>query len=247
MNKLLIFFFSIFISACSSTQVATSKSYESETLKIKPVSANAFVHISYLQTNDYGKVACNGMVYFNENEAIVFDTPVDNETSKELIHWIKKDLKKKIKAVVITHFHNDCLGGLPEFHTNNIQSYANNLTIKLAKNDSINTLPKHGFDKKIELIIGKTPVTTQFYGEGHTIDNIVGYIPKEEVLFGGCLIKSVNAGKGYLGDANTNEWSNTVKKIKKEFPNLKVIIPGHGNTGGTELLDYTIKMFEKKE
>ncbi|MNY76298.1 Beta-lactamase type II precursor [compost metagenome] len=63
-------------------------------------------------------------------------------------------------------------------------------------------------------------------------------------MFGGCLIKEVEASKGYLGDANVKEWSQTVKKIKQRFPDAKIIIPGHGNIGGTELLDYTIKLFK---
>lgn len=31
-------------------------------------------------------------------------------------------------------------------------------------------------------------------------------------MFGGCLIKELDAGKGYLGDANVADWSSTVEK-----------------------------------
>jgi len=34
----------------------------------------------------------------------------------------------------------------------------------------------------------------------------VGYFPKENIIFGGCLIKAIDASKGYLGDANTADW-----------------------------------------
>jgi len=34
--------------------------YESENLKIKQLSDNTFIHISYLKTEDFGNVACNG-------------------------------------------------------------------------------------------------------------------------------------------------------------------------------------------
>jgi metallo-beta-lactamase class B len=33
-------------------------------------------------------------------------------------------------------------------------------------------------------------------------------------------------------------------KIKKAFPNLKKVIPGHGEIGDTALLDYTIQLFK---
>ena len=64
-------------------------------------------------------------------------------------------------------------------------------------------------------------------------------------MFGGCLIKELNASKGYLGDANVKVWPTTVSKIQKQFPNVKTIVPGHGNSGDKKLLDYTIKLFEK--
>lgn len=78
---------------------------------------------------------------------------------------------------------------------------------------------------------------------GFTADNIVGYIPIEKALFGGCLIKSMNASKGFLGDAAPAEWSTTVEAIKMDLPDVKIIIPGHGKHGGRELLDYTIQLF----
>ncbi len=232
------------LNGCVSNQHVLN-SFESETLKVKQVSNHVFTHISYLKTDDFGKVACNGMVYFNEGEAIVFDTPTDDIASKELIHWIEAEQKKKIKAIIVTHFHTDCLGGLQQFHDNDTKSYANNITIELAKKNGLEVLPEHGFDNKMEIKIGKEPVFAEFFGQGHTVDNVTGYIPTEKVLFGGCLIKAEKAGKGFLGDANVAEWPATVKKIKKEIPDLKMVIPGHGKNGGTELLDYTIQLFEE--
>ncbi len=55
----------------------------------------------------------------------------------------------------------------------------------------------------------------------------------------------MNAGKGNLEDANVEEWSATVEKIKKDLPNLKMVVPEHGEYGGAELLDYTIQLFGK--
>jgi metallo-beta-lactamase class B len=82
-----------------------------------------------------------------------------------------------------------------------------------------------------------------FFGEGHTKDNVVGYFPDDKAVFGGCLIKEVGSGKGNLEDANVAEWSQTVSKVKQFYPEAKIVIPGHGETGGTELFDYTIKLF----
>ncbi len=237
----------IFATLCNcGSNKSTPDGYESETLKIKPISDRVFLHVTYLETNDFGKVACNGMIYFSEKEAFVFDTPTNDEVSNELIGWIEEQ-NKRIVGIVATHYHNDCVGGLKAFHDKDIKSYASNKTIAFITQDSDLAVPKNSFENEIELKVGSESVFLKFFGEGHTVDNIVGHIPSEKTLFGGCLVKSVNANKGYLGDANTAEWSSTVEQIKKDISDLKVVVPGHGEHGGTELLDYTIRLFKEKQ
>ena len=216
--------------------------YHSEDLIIIQISDNAFLHTSYLQTNDFGNVPCNGMFVRNSNEVIVFDTPTNNKSAEDLINFIKEKLHCKINAIVPTHFHDDCLGGLALFHSNKIPSFANNTTIELAKANKM-VVPQNGFSNSLKLRLGNTYALVKYLGQGHTKDNVVGYFPSEDILFGGCLIKELEATKGYLGDANVVEWSNTVEKVKQAYPNVKIVIPGHGEIGGKELLNYTIKLF----
>jgi metallo-beta-lactamase class B len=217
--------------------------YHSEYLVITQISENAFWHTSYLQTNDFGKVPCNGMIVRNSNEVVVFDTPTTTKSAEDLINFIKEELHCKINAVVPTHFHDDCLGGLLSFHSNKIPSFGNAITIELAKSNN-EVVPQNGFNDSLKLTLGNTYAVVKYFGQGHTKDNVVGYFPKENILFGGCLIKELDATKGYLGDANVSEWPNTVEKVKQEFPNVKIVIPGHGEIGGKEILDYTIKLFK---
>lgn len=219
--------------------------YKSEILQIEQISTNTFVHISYLNTDDFGKVGCNGMIVINKGEALVFDTPANDEASLELLNWLENDQKAKVKGVVATHFHWDCLGGLNEFHAKGIPSYASDMTKDLAKASGY-PMPENGFKKKLVLKAGNIDVSNQFLGEGHTKDNFVAYVPSDKVIFGGCMIKELGAGNGNLEDANVAAWSTTVRNVKSTFPETSIVIPGHGKIGGTELLDYTIEMFEKQ-
>lgn len=221
--------------------------YQSENLIIRKKSNHIYEHISYLNTNDYGKVGCNGMLVINEDKGIIFDTPTDNKASLELIDFVTKKLKTEIIAVVPTHFHKDCIGGIQPFEKRNIEIYANFKTIKLLnENGYVLSKPINGFDTSKILNLGNKNVYLEYFGEGHTKDNIIGYFPEDEAIFGGCLIKRIGASKGYLGDANTNKWSETVKKIKLKYPNAELVIPGHGKSGGKELFDYTIELFKLK-
>jgi len=240
MKRFLLFSALLGLMGCKTS--SPTLGYETPTLKIEPLTEHTYLHVSYLQTESFGKVACNGMIVVDDGEAIVFETPVNNEISEELLEWVKsKDLY--VKAVVATHFHDDCLGGLQAFHNRLIPSYANQNTIALVQDKDV-TIPLNGFSKTLELQVGNETVILDFMGEGHTVDNIIGYFPKDQTMFGGCLIKSVGAGKGNLEDANTAEWSQTVAQVKAKYPNASLIVPGHGQYGDRRLLDYTIALFK---
>ena len=245
-NILLSILFSFTFLSCNSQKKDNFKAkeiYTSDNLTITQISENSFIHTSFKQTNDFGNVPCNGLIVRDNNETIVFDTPVNNTISEELIKWINDILHSKINAIIPTHFHDDCLGGLEAFHNHNIPSYAYIKTVELAKENNF-TIPKNSFNDSVILKVGDKETITKFFGEGHTKDNVVGYFPSENILFGGCLLKELKASKGYLGDANISAWSKTVEKVKREYPDVKIIVPGHGKYGNHELLDYTIKLFK---
>ncbi|QNL49225.1 subclass B1 metallo-beta-lactamase [Olivibacter sp. SDN3] len=234
---------SIFCGCNFSKVKEEGEQYVSDNLVIDKISDHVYTHMSFFNSESFGKVACNGMIVLDDGQALVFDTPADNEASEELINWVKGSLKAEIKSVVATHFHDDCLGGLQAFHSHGVPSYANQRTIDLAKEQEI-VLPQNSFEEFLELNVGDEKVNVEFLGEGHTRDNIIGYFPTEKIMFGGCLIKEINATKGNLEDANVEEWAKTVKKVKAKYPETSVVVPGHGKLGGAELLDYTISLFE---
>ena len=229
------------LSGCT-TQKLLPK-YNSETLQVKALTPKTMVHVTYLNTNQWGRVPCNGMIYYNNDEAVVFDTPPNDSVSIQLIDWIENNLKAKVKAIVVNHFHGDCLGGLNAFHQRGIPSYANQLTIDLAKTQNT-AVPQNGFNGVLNLKIGGETIENRYLGEGHTKDNIVSYVPSEKVLFGGCMIKENNAGKGNLADANLGDWPKTVARVKAQYPDVRFVIPGHGKWGSKKLLDYTIELFK---
>ena len=246
LSKFCLLFLWIVIPGTSYSQSQKNEIIIADGLNLIPLTDNIYQHVSELETSDFGKVPCNGLIYINDNEAIICDTPPTVEQSKELLNWLKKNHPNvKIKAIIVNHFHADCLGGLSEFHKEGIKSYAHELTQELlkVKKDTFDT-PQILFSKSLELSVGNKKIINQYLGEAHTKDNIVTWVPSENVLFGGCLVKSMNAGKGNLADANVKEWSNTAARIKSKFSSAKIVVPGHGTSGGTELLDYTIKLFD---
>lgn len=237
-----------YLAAGTDLQISNDSSivYRSDNLHIIRLSAQVYQHVSYLTTDSFGKVDCNGMVVINRKEAIVFDTPTDDKSAEELIGYFVKQLGCTIKAIVPTHFHEDCIGGLASFRRNKIPAFASSRTIELLQSKKPGIVSQLlPFNNSMQFTIGGTKVYAAYLGEGHTKDNIIGYFPDGNAIFGGCLIKEMNATKGFLGDANLMAWPETVRKLKQQYPNTKLVIPGHGRSGGSELFDYTIQLFKQ--
>ena len=146
-NKIISFLLWLTIISCSTIKNSTSTLkpiYQTSDLIITQVSKNTFEHTSFLQTKDYGLVPGNGLVVRNNKEVVVFDTPVDDKSAEELIQWVEKTLHCNIVAIIPTHYHPDCLGGLKAFHDKGIPSYAFFKTIELAKESNV-VVPENSF------------------------------------------------------------------------------------------------------
>jgi metallo-beta-lactamase class B len=221
--------------------------YRSEKLIIKKIANATYQHISFLNSRDFGRVECNGMIVVDHHEALVFDSPVDDAASVELIRYLTDSMNLKLVGIVPTHFHEDCVGGMEAFNQHEIPGYASKRTVALLlRKERQFSRPWIAFEDSLTLKVGREAVHVSYPGPGHTNDNVVGYFPGDHVLFGGCLIKEVGASKGNLEDANTGAWSETVGSVKKQYPDIRVVIPGHGTAGGTALLDYTRSLFNTK-
>ena len=97
----------------------------------------------------------------------------------------------------------------------------------------------------LTLTVGQLDFIVYFPGQSHSPDNQVVYIPSLNLLFGGCMVKSlVSTNLGFTGDANLEEWPKSMKNVQQKFKDLKVVIPHHGMWGGMELVQHTIDLLE---
>lgn len=220
---------------------AKDLSYNSSSLTIDKISEHCYIHTSYLQTESFGKVECNGLITIKNDKAFIYDTPTSDSVADEMIQLLKSK-GITIEGVVCTHFHVDCLGGLTSFHNSKIPSYAQERTIERAKKDSLE-VPLNPIRDSLFLKMEGLSMSFYYPGKGHTEDNIVCFVHDDETLFGGCLVKSVGSGKGNLADADTSSWSGSIKNVMKHYPSIEHVVPGHGEAGGRDLLLYTEKMF----
>ncbi len=209
-------------------------------IELRRIGRNVWVHTTYFEYEGYGRVSGNGLLIVGEKEACLIDLPTTDEQTATLFDWVVREFGVPVKTVVPTHSHVDCAGGIAEAHRRGAVSYALNRTSELMVQGGLEK-PRVDFEGQLSMNCGEREVRLMYPGAGHTVDNIVAWLPQERILFGGCLVKSLEAtGPGNVADADLESWPGTVRKVKEQFKDAATVIPGHGSTGGLELLDHTI-------
>jgi glyoxylase-like metal-dependent hydrolase (beta-lactamase superfamily II) len=177
----------------------------------------------------------NGLILERENDSLLIDTTSQPESAATLLRWSRESLRKPIRQAVATHFHRDRTGGIPALDTAGIPTVAHALTLELARSHSL-PVPSGTLD----FVNGVTHLSKGcelfFPGPGHSRDNVVVWFPRQRVLHGGCLLKSVTSKDlGNLADAVVTDWADTIKRVQRRYPTPKKVIPGHGTISGDPL------------
>jgi metallo-beta-lactamase class B len=214
-------------------------------LELVKISENAYLHISYTTLRNYGRISANGLIYTDNESAFLFDTPWTDSQTSDLISYLQDHMKLVITGFVPNHWHEDCMGGLKYLKSQGIRSYANQLTIDIAKKKGL-PVPDQGFNDSLRLNLGDKLIYCYFLGVAHSTDNIVVWIPSEGILFPGCMCKSLDSDNpGNIADGDISEYPKTIDKVIDKFKSARIVIPGHGSPGGPELLVHTRSILEK--
>ena len=211
-------------------------------IQLIKLTEHSYIHTSFYNSPKFGRFPSNGFLYHNNGRGYLFDTPMTNELTQVLVEYIKDSMHLEITGFVPTHWHNDCMGGLEYIHSQGIPSFGLEMTCDIAKEKGL-PVPKRTFQDSLLLNLEEKSILCKYFGAGHSQDNIVVWVPSDTLLFGGCLVKALEAQRlGNLSDADVKEWPVTIEKLIRECPEVRYVIPGHGSFGDKELLKHTIDL-----
>lgn len=246
MKKLFLFLIAGLIQLHGLSQVDHKTIRISANLELIRISENAYIHVSYSDLPKYGRYPKNGLIFLNGKSALLFDTPWTEASTKDLVSWLRDSLKIEITGFVPNHWHDDCIAGLGYLQTLKIESWANQKTIDITRSHNL-PVPDHGFTDSLQLHLGNKLVLCYFPGAAHSLDNIVVWIPSERILFAGCMVKSMaSEDLGNTADGDLVTYPETIEKVIKKFPTATIVIPGHGQFGGSDLVYHTLELSKKK-
>ncbi|QDK81510.1 subclass B1 metallo-beta-lactamase [Spirosoma sp. KCTC 42546] len=237
-----------FLSLLFLASVAQAQQIQRPKLTVTPLNDRVYVHTTYgIYRNT--AVPSNGLIINTKNGVVLVDTGWDTDTNtdntRDLLQWVATNLHQPVRLCIVTHAHEDRVGGISELRKAGIRAISTPLTAQKSVNLGYES-PDGILPNDTTFTIGQEPIRCYFPGQGHTIDNIVVWLPNQRILHGGCLIKSVAAfGMGNLADANLNAWAGSVQHVIKQFGTAKIVVPGHDEWGDTKALEHTLALLKK--
>ncbi len=190
-------------------------------------------------------VGANGMYLVTNEGVVLFDSPWDTTQFQPLLDSLQAKHNKKVVICIATHSHKDKTAGLEFLKERGVKTFTSKLTDDISKLKG-EKRAEFLLEKDTIFSVGQYKFQVHYPGQGHTSDNIVAWFEKEKVLYGGCLVKSVEATDlGNVEEANVQEWPATIKNLQVKFKNPKFIIPGHQSWTSKKSLDHTLMLIKK--
>ena len=209
-------------------------------MQIRALAPGVWLHTSVHDVPGLGPFPANGLLVEGEERALLVDTTWSGAQLEQLTSWSRRHLAKPVLGAIVTHAHNDRIGGTRAAQAAGIPVHALSLTVERAESQTYGVPDRTLENPGAQLRIGGVEVHTLWPGHGHAPDNLVVWLPESEILFGGCLVKSSEAeGLGYTSDADISGWATAIHALQERPWTPRIVVPGHGEPGSAQLLDHT--------
>ena len=231
----------------------TRQTYASETfgeVVFSRISDKVVMHTSTLDLPGMGPVRSNGLIVIADGRSILVDTAWSDAQTRNILDYAEQVLNAPISDAVVTHAHQDKMGGIGALEAAGVTSWAHPLTNSEAVAQEL--LPAGRtltFDKG--WAVGPSqhqlaPLAIYYPGGGHTIDNITVGIEGTDIAFGGCLIKGSDAQTlGNLSDADVENYASSARHFGAAFPEADTILVSHSPPQGRAAIAHTIALADR--
>jgi glyoxylase-like metal-dependent hydrolase (beta-lactamase superfamily II) len=189
----------------------------------------------------------NSWIIESKNGVVIIDTqrtlPEANNALDEI-----KELDKPILGVIISHPHPDHIGGTEVLlnGTTNVPIYSTQLAYEIMKNDTGGlialakqlhgaeytdqvTLPNRIVQSGENVTIDGITYNFEDIGPGEGGDMMLTHLPEQKLLFTGDVVN--NQMHPVFIEGHSTEWIKQIEEIKENYPDAKVLYPGHGQPG----------------
>ncbi len=185
----------------------------------------------------------NSVVFESDSAILVIDTKYGK--SGEKLHSLVESLAAGKKIIIVnTHSDLDHTGGNPLYTKAEIISGKVDEDYWISANKGRVGMPQLWVTDTLDLQLGEETVTLIPVGQAHTWSDIVVYFHNRNLLVTGDLV--FNGVNTFFDERKgSNGWKSiTALKTLNNLPEIKMVVPGHGETGGRELITQMLAYLE---
>jgi len=219
----------------------------SDDLVVRKLAPGVWLFVTFEPGEKEQRISANGLLVTTGEISYLIDTGWSANQTRQLLDWADETLGQPVEHVIVTHYHPDRTGGLDAVYERPVVVHGHAGT-----SESLHAAgrpPLHWtfeFEERLEL--GGEKIHLFYPGPGHTRDNVVVWLPRRQILFVGCLVKSAAARDlGNVDEADMKNWPVAVRRIIERYRDAEILVPGHGKPGGVELLSHTMELLEQAE
>ena len=215
-------------------------------LIVRRVAPGVWLHVSFGQEEGGVRVPANGLLVATGEKSLLVDVGWNAEQTRRLLEWAQRALGQPVVHVILTHAHPDRAGGLAAVLAQPIVVQAHTLAVEELHLDHGPYVWPVEFEESLEM--GHEKIYLFYPGPGHSNDNLVVWLPRTRTLFAGCLIQALAfEDLGSIDEASLTRWPLAVRRVIERYRDVRILIPGHGPTGGPELLSHTMELLERAQ
>jgi glyoxylase-like metal-dependent hydrolase (beta-lactamase superfamily II) len=177
----------------------------------------------------------NSVVLNTDTALLVVDTKF-GKAADRLYKTISAQAGNKPIIVVNTHSDLDHTGGNPLYKNARIISGQVHEDYWVSANKGKEGMPSVWVNDTLNLRLGDENVLLISMGQAHTWCDVVVYFPNRDLLVTGDLV--FNGINTFFEEKKGSNGSKSVEALKKleTFPEVQMVVPGHGAPGGRELI-----------
>ncbi len=179
----------------------------------------------------------NSGILTSDSLVLIVDTKMD-DAAKTFHEEVKQIAGTRPIIIINTHVHKDHTGGNKLFKGQTIMAGGNYDKAFWISDAGEQSLPAEWVKDSMTIKVGNEIVTVLNLGfSAHTQSDVVVYLNNRKLIFTGDLVlnkKSPAMFKKY--DASSSGYMKAFDLMEKQF-DIKTVVPGHGDTGGVEIID----------
>lgn len=213
-------------------------------VELRALADGVWLHTSYYRYPGGTRFPSNGLIVRHADGLILIDTAWGELKTQQLLAAIAAEIALPVTRAIVTHAHGDRTAGIDVLEAGGVEVFAHPLTRRLTLEFGL-PVPDRTLDDlaKPGSAVEMDGLQVYYPGPAHAPDNVIVWLPEKGILFGGCLVRAAGSNSpGNTAHADLEGWVAALDLLQRRYPDAGIVVPGHGEPAGTELIRHTRKL-----